>query len=215
MVAVISPCITAETTEAYKQQIERLQPFATRVHIDISDGEFAPSFLVGANELYWPPNWQVDVHAMVVRPSEHLARLFQLKPSLIIIHAECSENLAATLQVIKEAGIRAGLALLRSTVPSVVADAIKVADHVMIFSGDLGKQGGKASMVQVEKVRLIKAINPEVEIGWDGGANIENVFTLVRNGISVINVGGEIANAEDPKAMYVQLSQEINKKGVL
>lgn len=212
---VIAPCITVETAEAYKEQVERLQPFATRVHIDISDGEFAPNFLVSENQLYWPPSWQVDVHMMVARPSEHLARLFELRPSLIIIHAEISENLEATLQVIKESGIRAGLALQRSTVPSTVQRAIQIADHVMIFSGDLGKYGGKASMVQVEKVRLIKSINPNAEIGWDGGASVENVFTLTKGGVAVINAGGAIADAEDPHAVYVRLTQEISKQGVL
>jgi ribulose-phosphate 3-epimerase len=215
MPVTITPCITAETIEAYKSQIERLQPFASRVHIDISDGEFAPSLLVTENELYWPPQWQVDVHMMVNRPTEHLSRLFVLKPSLIIIHAEIEENLVATLQVIKESGIRAGVALQRSTVPSSVAGAIEIADHVMIFSGDLGKYGGQASMLQIEKVRLIRAINPGVEIGWDGGANVDNAYTLTKGGISVINVGGAIANAEDPQAMYVRLTQEISKQGVL
>ena len=215
MAVTITPCITAETIEAYKSQVERLQPFASRVHIDISDGEFAPSLLVTENELYWPPQWQVDVHMMVTRPTEHLSRLFVLKPNLIIVHAEIDENLVATLQVIKEAGIRAGVALQRSTVPSSVANAIEIADHVMIFSGDLGKYGGQASMLQIEKVRLIRAINPGVEIGWDGGANVDNAYTLTKGGISVINVGGALANAEDPQAMYVRLTQEISKQGVL
>lgn len=213
--SVIAPCITVETADAYREQVERLMPFAKRVHVDISDGEFAPSFLVSENDIYWPPEWQVDVHAMVMRPSEHLARLIDLKPSMIIIHAEIAEDLVTTIQSIKQAGIRAGLALLRPTVPSTVADAIRAADHIMIFSGDLGTYGGKASMVQVEKVRLVRAINASAEIGWDGGANMDNVYTLTKSGIGVINVGGAIANAEDPQAMYVRLGQELNKQGVL
>ena len=213
--ATIAPCITVETAEAFKAQVERLMPFAARVHIDVSDGEFAPNFLLAEGALYWPPEWHVDIHAMVKRPSEHLPQLFKLKPSLIVVHAEIEEDLIATITSIKEQGIRAGVALLRSTVPSTVSDAIKAADHVMIFSGTLGTYGGTASMVQVEKARLVRAINPNVEIGWDGGANVDNVYTLSRGGISVINVGGAIANADDPQAMYVRLTQETNKQGVL
>lgn len=107
--SVIAPCITVETPEAFKASVELLQGFATRVHIDISDGEFAPTFLVGADQLYWPQQWQVDVHAMVARPSEHLARLIALKPSLIIFHAEIQEDRAALIAQIKAAGIRAVL----------------------------------------------------------------------------------------------------------
>jgi ribulose-phosphate 3-epimerase len=213
--AVIAPTILSETAEEYKASVERLTPFAQRIHIDISDGEFAPNFLLPAGQLYWPANWQVDIHAMVARPSEHVAQLISIKPSLIIIHAEVQEDITVVLNQIKAAGIKAGVALQRTTVPSTVADAIKLADHVMIFSGDLGKNGGTASLMQLEKIRLIKAINPSVEIGWDGGVNIENAYTLSQGNVNVLNVGGAIATAEDPAAEYAALTKEINKHGVI
>ena len=53
------------------------------------------------------------------------------------------------------------MSLLRSTVPSSVSAAIQQADHVMVFTGDLGKYGGTANLMQLEKVRLIKQINPD------------------------------------------------------
>ena len=211
----IVPTILSETAEEYKASVERLQSFDRRVHVDISDGEFTPSFLVAENQLYWPPTWQVDVHAMVARPSEHIAALIALKPSLIIIHAEIQEDRAALINQIKAAGIKAGIALLRTTVPSTLADVIKIADHVMIFSGDLGKNGGTASLMQLEKVRLVKAINPAAEIGWDGGVTIENAYTLAQGGVTVLNTGSEISQAEDPAAVFAALTKEINKNGVI
>ena len=211
----IVPTILAETAEEYKASVERLQPFARRVHIDISDGEFAPNFLLGETQLYWPDEWQVDIHAMVARPSEHLAALIALKPSLIIIHAEIQEDRAAVMNQIKAAGIKAGIALLRSTVPSTLADIIRLADHVMIFSGELGKYGGTASLMQLEKVRLVKAINPAAEIGWDGGVNDENAYTLAQGNVTVLNTGSAISKAEDPSAVFALLTKEINKHGVL
>jgi ribulose-phosphate 3-epimerase len=213
--AEIAPCITVETAEAYKASVEQLQGFATRVHVDTSDGEFAPTFLLGEDQMYWPENWRVDVHAMVARPSEHLARLIALKPQLIIFHAEIKEDRAALVSQIKAAGIQAGVALLKTTVPSTVADIIRMVDHVMIFSGELGKYGGTASMMQLEKVRLVKAINPKVEIGWDGGVSLENAYTLTQGGVDVLNSGGAIANAENPAGMYEALTKEINKHGVI
>ncbi len=213
--AVIAPCITVETAEDYKASIERLTPFATRVHVDISDGEFAPNFLVGEDQLYWPANWQVDVHAMLARPSEHLDRLIALKPYTIIFHAEITEDRAGLIAKVKAAGIRVGVALLKTTVPNTVADIIRQADHVMIFSGTLGTYGGEASMMQLEKVRLVKAINPTAEIGWDGGVSVENAYTLVQGGVDVLNSGGAIAKAENPAAAFAALTQEINKHGVI
>lgn len=211
----IVPTIMAETPEELKAAVERLKPFANRVHFDISDGEFAPRFLLDATQIYWEQGWQVDVHAMVMRPSEHIPNLIALKPDLVIIHAESSEDTVSHLNTLKQAGIRAGLGLLKTTVPLKVAEAIKIADHVMIFSGELGKFGGKASMMQLEKINLIKAINPDVEIGWDGGVNVENAYTLAKGGVNVLNVGGAINQAADPGAVYQKLVSEINKNGVI
>ncbi len=213
--SVVAPCITVETADEYKAYAAKLQPFADRVHVDISDGIFAPRFLLDEGQLYWPSNWKVDVHAMVAEPSKHLAKLIELKPHLIIIHAEVKEDVSALIDQIKAAGIKAGIALLKSTVPSTVTDLIQKSDHVMIFSGDLGHYGGKASMMQLEKVRLIRRISPRIEIGWDGGVSVENAYTLTQGGVDVLNSGGELAEATDPEATYRAMVKETNKHGVL
>lgn len=213
--ASIAPAVLSENADDFKQRIEALQPFAQRLHIDISDGEFAPSFTVTSSEIWWPTDIPTDVHAMVARPSEHLAILGEKKPNMIIFHAEVQEDLTQSLQWLKQVGIRAGIALLKSTVPATVAPLIQMADHVMIFSGDLGHYGGTASMMQLEKVRLIRAINPNVEIGWDGGVTVDNAYSLSQGGIDVLNVGGTIAKSADPAATYQTLVSEINKRGII
>lgn len=213
--SIIVPTIMAETIDQLRESTTSYQAFARRVHIDISDGEFAPTFLLDESQLFWPEGWDVDIHAMVARPSEHLGRIMQLKPSMVILHAEAQEDILPHLQTLKQAGIKAGVALLKTTVPATVQQLIENADHVMIFSGDLGKFGGTASMMQLEKIRLIKKIKPDVEIGWDGGVKIENAYTLTQGGVDVLNVGGEIANATSPADTYNELVKEINKHGVI
>jgi ribulose-phosphate 3-epimerase len=214
--SVIAPTITVQTADDYKTSVERLHPFAQRVHIDISDGEFSPTFLLGEAELWWPQEWTVDIHAMVARPSEHVKALIALKPSLITFHVEVAEtDLLPIIAEIKAAGIKAGVALLKPTVPSTVAPLIQAADHVMVFSGELGQYGGTASLMQLEKVRLIKGINSSAEIGWDGGVNVENAYTLTQGGVDVLNTGGAIAQSNDPPSAYAALVKEINKHGVI
>lgn len=212
---VVVPAILAESADTYKAQVERLAGVGDRVHIDISDGEFAPSLTLSAAQVWWPQEWIADIHAMVARPSEHLQALVSLKPHMIIFHAETTENIVPVLQQIKKVGIKAGLALLKTTVPSMVSDAVKEADHVLIFTGNLGHYGGQASLMQLEKARLIRRINPSVEIGWDGGANIDNAYSLAQGGIDVVNVGGAFATAADPQDMYARLVSEVNKQGVI
>lgn len=215
MSSVIVPTVMAETIDQLRESLERIRPFAKRIHFDLADGEFAPTLLLSPGSLYWPEGVQADIHMMYARPSEQLPYILQMRPNMIILHAEAEEDIIPQLNFIKEQGIRAGVALLKQTVPEDVRGAIEVADHVMIFSGDLGKFGGTASMMQLEKVRLIKKISPDVEIGWDGGVNTENAYSLSQGGVHVVNVGGAINSAASPVDTYNALVKEINKSGVL
>lgn len=212
---IIAPAITVETEDEYKERMQTLQPFTERLHIDVSDGGFAPTFLVPEDKVWWPSEWQADIHAMVARPSEHVQMLVSRKPNLIIFHAEVEEDLTAVVQYIKQQGIKAGIALQRPTVPLTVRHLIEMVDHVMIFSGDLGHHGGTASLMQLEKIRLIKDIKGDVEIGWDGGVTIENAFTLAQGGVDVLNVGGTLAKSADAAGTYAKLVSESNKHGVI
>lgn len=213
--SLVTPCITVENAEEYQQSIERLKPFAERVHIDISDGEFAPRKLIEPAGLVWPANWTVDIHAMVKRPRDYLQAIMMLRPHTVVLHAEADEDIGPLLKYIKDNGSRAGVALLKSTAVSTIENYIQAADHVMIFSGDLGHHGGKASMLQLEKVRQIKAVNPQVEIAWDGGVSVENAYTISHGGIDVLNAGGAINNAPDPQQAYEALVAEISRQGTL
>lgn len=213
--AEIAPTILTNDGEQYKKLVTTFQPFAKRVQIDVSDGTFAPSATLPLNQVYWPKEWQVDFHMMVVRPSEHLPLILQLKPSLCIFHAESGENLLPLFEQLKAAGIKTGVAIMRSTFPGSIKQYIEAADHVLIFAGEIGKQGSQADMLQTEKIPLVKAINPNAEIGWDGGANLRTVRAIYRAGADVINVGSAISNATDPGAMYEALVADLDKRGVV
>ena len=215
MSSVIAPAILAENAQQYKEQVDRITGFAERVHIDLTDGEFAPTVTVSIPELWAPEGWTIDIHAMVNKLDEYVPKLIALRPHLIIIHAEAKGDVLGALKEIKRSGIMAGLALLRPTVPQTVEELIKEAEHVLIFSGELGKFGGTASLMQLEKIRLVKMINPNVEIGWDGGVMVDNAYSLVQGGVNILNVGGTIQKATDPPAMFAKLQQEISKTGVL
>ena len=214
--SIITPAILATNPDEYKAQIETIFPFVERVHIDVTDGEFAPNLTLPETQIWWPQEWKVDIHMMVARPSEHIDTIIQLNPNMVIFHAEVEEDLVPIFERLKnETMIKPGLALLRSTVPETVAPAIQAAEHILIFSGNLGEMGGHASMMQLEKIRLIKEINSNVEIGWDGGANLSNIFNLTQSGVDVVNVGSAIMNSQNPEQSYKQMEAEINRKGAI
>jgi pentose-5-phosphate-3-epimerase len=82
-------------------------------------------------------------------------------------------------------------------------------DHVLVFSGNLGHHGGEADLGLLDKVRSIREHHPEVEIGWDGGINDQNAKQLIDAGVDVLNVGGFIQKADNPKAAYDKILQSV------
>ncbi|HKX73240.1 MAG TPA: hypothetical protein VJM32_04470 [Candidatus Saccharimonadales bacterium] len=209
--AAIAPCVTATDAHAYREQMARIAPFAKRVHVDFSDGEFSPVKLVNPIQAYWPEGMAVDLHLMMRDPLAHLETVISLSPQMVILHAESEGNLTSALLQLRALGVKTGVALLQQTAPETARQLIGEADHVLIFSGDLGHFGGQADLDLLRKVAQIRAINPIAEIGWDGGVNLDNAARLVLGGVEVLNVGGGIQRAEDPQATYDQLVDAAKK----
>lgn len=212
---VVVPTITTADANAFRMNLARFSQFSKRIQVDASDGSFAPTTLVPLTDMEFPPDLKIDLHIMSARPSEHLSQILALRPSLCILHAEVDDNLAGLFAELKNAGIKTGIALIKTTYPGRVQNLISEADHAMIFAGELGRQGGIVDMMQTEKVALIRAIKPEIEVGWDGGINLSNIRAITHAGVDVLNVGSAITQSEDPAAMYQSLTTESEKKGVL
>ena len=211
----IVPTILTDNKQDFRAQVERINVFTRRVQIDVTAGVFAPNPTLDVTNIWWPKNWEADLHLMAAHPSEHLDTILKLNPSLCILHAEAQEDLIPAINTLKEAGIKIGIALLPSTYPGNVKPYIDLADHVLIFAGQLGVQGSQADLMQMEKIPLVRNMKPEVEIGWDGGANITNVRALAHADLDVINVGSAISQAPDPAEAFQELVSEIDKNGVV
>lgn len=205
--AVVVPCVTATDAHVYREQMARIAPFASRVHIDFSDGLFAPLKLVNPIQAYWPEGILADFHLMVKKPEDYLETVISLQPQMVIIHAEAEGNLTGVILQLRALGIKTGVALLQQTQPQTARQLIAEADHVLIFSGDLGHFGGHADMDLIKKVADIKAINSTAEIGWDGGVSLDNAAQLALGGVEVLDAGGAIQRADDPAATYKQLNE--------
>ncbi len=206
--AVICPTVTAATPEQYREQVEKIGDFTERIHIDFADGVFAPVKLISIIQAWWPDKvLEVDLHVMYERPGGHLESIVSLHPDLVVIHAEAKVDHKVFFTELKKMDIKVGVALLQHTRPLDVADLLTIADHVLIFSGDLGHFGGHADESLLAKVTEAKQINPDLEIGWDGGINADNAATLVRGGVDVLNTGGFIQKAEHPQDAYATLKQ--------
>ena len=152
---------------------------------------------------------------MVAEPSKYVEIVAKRMPARCIFHAETQEDLMPIFNSLKAHGIKVGVALLPSTFPGAVKRYIEAADHVLIFAGQIGVQGSPADMIQMEKIALIRAIKPDVEIGWDGGANMTNIRALSHADLDIINVGSALSRAVNPKEVYAEMVAEIDKNGVV
>jgi ribulose-phosphate 3-epimerase len=138
-------------------------------------------------------------------PLEHLEILLGLHPQLVIVHAEAEGDFVGIAEILHHHGIEAGVALLPQTPVETIAPSLEFIDHVMIFSGNIGYFGGHADLSLLEKVKKLKTLKPQLEIGWDGGVDAKNIADLVKAGVEVINAGGYIHGAKDPLTAYNQL----------
>lgn len=213
--STIVPTITTDDKATFDANFAEFSKFTKRIHVDFSDGTFAPTKMLPLNQIQPVEGIEMDIHIMSARPSDHLPEILRIKPSLCVIHAEVNDDVQNIFKQLRDAGIKPGVALLRGTFPKKVEERIALSDHVMIFAGQLGSQGGTIDMLQTEKVSLIRALKSDLEISWDGGANLSNIRALAHSNIDVINVGSAITRASDKAAMYQSLVVESEKKGVL
>lgn len=204
--AIICPTVTAYNAHEYREQIELLQPFATRIHIDLMDGEFAPTKSPDLSHTWWPHELGADIHLMYQRPEEYLPQLIKLKPRMVIIHNEAQVHHMYFAAQLHAHGIQTGLAILHDTPIEHAFQIMHSFDHVLVFSGHLGYHGGEADLGLLDKVHKIRQHHPEAEIGWDGGINLDNIGKLIDGGVDVLNVGGFIQKSQDPSAAYEALA---------
>jgi ribulose-phosphate 3-epimerase len=207
--ATICPTVTANEPHEFREQMERIAHFAQRVHVDLMDGLFALTKSPKLEQVWWPHGLRADLHIMYKRPDLYLKQILDLEPSLVVIHAEAEGEFGPFAEALHDAGIKVGVALLEETEPELIKPALDMVDHVLIFSGSLGRFGGEAHIKLLGKILKLKKWKPELEIGWDGGINDKNAKQLIQGGVDVLNVGGFIQKAKDPEKAYDVLKSHI------
>ena len=210
--SVVCPTVTAMTRAEYRTQLERLQSFAKRIHLDFMDGIFAPTKSVAIADAWWQPGPIIDLHIMHEKPMLELENCIMLQPHMIILHAE-SEGVLEFFKEMHDLGIKKGIALLKPTPVELIKDLLPELDHVLVFSGDLGHFGGTVDTNMLKKVHELRRLKPDIEIGWDGGINADTAAELIRAGVDVLNTGGFIQRAQNPEYAYDTLEAIVKAEG--
>jgi ribulose-phosphate 3-epimerase len=210
---MVCPSITAPDKEKYHQQMEKIASYAKRIQIDLTDGIFANGADVEPEDAWWPVGIMADFHLMYEQPDKAIDTVLEHKPNLVIVHSESKGNFLSISKKLRELGVMAGVALLPKTSADSIVAALDTIDHVLIFSGDLGKFGGHANFDLLKKVEFLKQHKPSLEIGWDGGINDQNISRLAAGGVDVFNVGGFIQHSANPEHTYKTLTRIAEETG--
>lgn len=207
----ITPTITTNDPHEYREQLELIASYSEGVHLDFSDGEFSPEKLLPINQAWRSDDLITHAHIMYQKPLEFIDDIIHLEADLVILHAE-SDELKKCLEMLQNIGVRTGIALLPETSVAElkVLDIDHLFDHILIFAGRLGFQGSEADLSLLKKVQKVCEVYPDLEISWDGGVNEENIRVIADSGVAVLNVGGYLYNAQDPKKAYASLTSLVS-----
>lgn len=211
--ATVCPSITAYSDEEYDQQIARVGHFSHRLHIDLMDGKFTRAQNIDPDSAWWPVGIKADFHLMYANPMAAAETILKHQPNTVIVHSEANGNLEQFSKTCRQAGVKVGIAVLQATDIQLILPGLADIDHVLIFSGSLGRFGGQADLRLLSKAKVLKDHKPALEVGWDGGINQNNISQLVFGGVDVLNVGGFIQNSANPERSYEILRRIADETG--
>jgi len=203
--ASVAPTICTTTTEDYARRIDNVKPFATRLHIDVGDGVFTDVKTPALSQVYDIDGVPFDLHLMMTHPESQIEDIISLQPQLVITHFEAPFDREAFYKQLREMDIKVGMAVNVETTIEQVRDILPTIDHLLVFTGKLGHNGGEFRADCLEKITQARAINPDLEIGVDGGLNQETSRLAVEAGANVLDVGSFIHDFEDPEMAYVAI----------
>lgn len=180
------------------------------VHLDVMDGRFVPNITFG------PPviaalrpltHLPFDTHLMIVEPERYVSDFAKAGASGITVHAEVSPHLHRTIQMIHDAGCRAGVALNPSTPLAAVEGVIGDLDLLCMMTVNPGFGGQKfiaSQLARIERAReLLDRAGSRAELEVDGGVTPETAKLCAKAGASVHVAGNAFFHAKSPDVQTV------------
>jgi ribulose-phosphate 3-epimerase len=212
---IIAPSILAADFANLQRDIEMINHSeADWFHIDIMDGVFVPNISFGMpvlEAITKHAKKTIDVHLMIIDPDRYIQTFADLGANVLTVHYEACNHLHRTLQAIKDAGMKAGVAINPHTNIDLLEDVINVIDLVCVMSVNPGFGGQSFIENTYSKIEKLKALinrkNASTLIEIDGGVTDKNAAQLVAAGADVLVAGNFVFKAESPTQTIADLKK--------
>lgn len=183
-------CLRETLDEFAKNQISYL-------HLDIMDGEFVPNFTLGTDYcrlMKERTEIPLDLHLMIQNPERKLSWFTFGKNDIVSIHFESTNHPYLALQMIRERGAKAFLAINPGTSAGVILPMLSVLDGVLVMTVNPGFAGQKlveSTLDKIEEVRVLaeRAGKKDLLIEVDGNVSFENATRMSKKGADIFVAG--------------------------
>jgi ribulose-phosphate 3-epimerase len=189
---------------------------ADMIHLDIMDGHFVPNLTLGPQvvaSLKKTTSLPLDVHLMVDNPGFFIPLFQEAGADWISIHVEASTHLHRDISLIKDSNRKAGIALNPATPIHLLTDILKQLDFILLMSVNPGFGGQKFLEATHSKIRQLKNwIREEkldILIEVDGGINLDNAESLIRDGVEILVVGAAIFAHDHPAQVIAAMKKKL------
>jgi ribulose-phosphate 3-epimerase len=176
---------------------------AELLHFDAMDNHFVPNLTIGplvAASLVPETDLPVDAHLMVSNPDNLIPTFLEAGVSSISIQPEAVTHLHRTLEMIRNGGAEAGVAINPTTSPEFIEWALPYLDFINVMSVNPGFGGQDFIPEMADKVRRLKEMT-DLPIEVDGGINADTGPQMVEAGAQVLVAGSAVYKGEPEQEM--------------